>query len=225
MRPWLSLTFALLACGGPSPILEPPPEPETTADGPSVAGITLPRLPFGVSLDDEVMAGATARVVAALTMPSPRAPRGEVYEVEAWAEGELADWLRRRAEAVAEAQRALEPVRSGDDEGASVVASALLGLVYARFALDLRGLPVPEVFAADEARREAFHGALVSVAGPLWTRALDAFGSCASLASDVPGYALAPWRRYCDAEAEEAAALLPEPPSSPPPPASAQRPR
>ena len=188
-----------------------PPPLDGDEDGPrpSIAGIVLPPLPLDVEIDETAIEEGWRRAELALSMPTPRPPRGELWEVEAWADEELTGWMHRRAEAVGAAQRALEGARMGRAE-LSVVASAILGLAYSRFALDLRGIPVPEVFASDAERSRAFQAALHGATGPLWQRALDAFGSCASAAAAAPAHSLASWREFCDGEGRSAAAMLPD---------------
>lgn len=187
-------------------------EEEDEGERPSIGGIVLPRLPFDVEVDDPQLEEGWERASVALSMPTPRPPHGELWEVEAWADEELVGWMHRRAEAVGAAQRALSSARMGRAE-LSVVASAILGLAYSRFALDLRGIPVPAVFASDAARSRAFQDALHGATGPLWQRALDAFGSCSSAAAAAPAHSLEAWRRFCDDESESASAMLPEPSS------------
>jgi len=208
----LALALLLTACGGGRPPPTPPPELTRPSDAPEVtiAGIALPRMPEDVTPQSEDLRDGWELAERALTMPAPRPPTGEAWEVEAWATDELADWMRRRGEAVADVQRAFEPARHGDAEE-SVVASMLLGLAYARFALDLRGLDTPSVFSDDPARAEEYRTALERAARPLWLRALDAFGSCASVAGEQPAHHLGRWRERCDREAREASAMLPRP--------------
>jgi hypothetical protein len=213
--------FMLVSCGGRPPPTAPPALPDDMDEDArlSIAGIELPRMPLDVAPEDEELAPGWALTERALTMPTPRPPDGAAWEVEAWADEELAAWMGRRAEAVAAAQRALEPARAGHAEHA-VVASMLLGLAYSRFALDLRGVAVPDAFAADPVRAEAFRNALTTASGPLWQRALDAYGSCSSTAADEPAHSLDQWRERCDAEGREAEAMLPDPP-----PRTPERPR
>lgn len=166
-------------------------------------------MPLDVSPEDEVLAPGWELTERALTMPAPHPPAGEVWEVESWADDALGEWMRRRAEAIALAQHALDPVRHGRPRR-SVVASLILGLAYARFAMDLRGLPTPTVFADDEDRAREYREALEAAAWPVWQRALDAFGSCAAVAAEQPAHSLARWRERCDQEAREASAMLPD---------------
>ncbi len=210
----LLLLVVLCACGGRPPPVAPPPleDEDDQEERASVAGISLPRLPLDVAVDDPELEEGWQHTAQALSMPTPRPPTGEAWEVEEWADEELAGWMRRRAEAIAAAQRALETARMGRPE-VSVVASTLLGLAYSRFALDLHGISPPEVFASDTDRAQAFQAALRTAARPLWRRAVDAFGSCASVAAGAPAYTLDRWRRYCDDEIEEASAMLPDPES------------
>jgi len=202
------LVVLAFGCGAQPPPMAPPPLDDDDGPRPSIAGIVLPALPLDVEVDDVELEEGWRRTALALSMPTPRPPRGELWEVEAWADEELTGWMHRRAEAVGAAQRALESARMGRAE-VSVVASAILGLAYSRFALDLRGIPVPDVFASDADRSRAFQAALHGATGPLWQRALDAFGSCASAAAAAPAHSLASWREFCDDESRSAAAMLP----------------
>lgn len=185
-------------CGGQAPPPEAPPSisPPDEA-GAEIVGIPLPLLPADVDpLEAPIVAGWSA-VEATLLMPTPRPPEGDAGTVEAWVEEGLTPWLTRRGGALVEAQHALDIARQGA-AGPSAVASALLGLAYERFALDLRGLPSPEAFARSAEGEAAYRRALERAASPLWRRALDAFGSCASVAAGAPAHSLDRWRRFCD---------------------------
>lgn len=205
------VALLLVACGGrPPPVAPPGLEAEDLdEEGPTIAGIALPRLPVDVTPEDEPLREGWALTEQALTMPTPRPPTGEAWEVETWADDALGDWMQRRAQAIAAAQRALDPARHGRPDH-SVVASTLLGLAYARFAMDLRGLETPEVFQEDPERARAYRAAMETAAQPLWQRALDAFGSCAAVAHRQPAHSLDRWRERCDHEGREAAAMLPD---------------
>ena len=205
-----SLAAGLAACGGrPPPVAPPDLSEELDAEPPRIAGIELPRLPVDVTAEDEALAEGWALAERALTMPAPRPPGGEVWEVETWADDALADWMARRGGAIAAAQRALEAARHGRPDQ-SVVASTLLGLAYARFAMDLRGLDTPPAFVEDDVRSREYREALEAAAQPLWLRALDAFGSCGSVAAEQPAHSLERWREWCDREGREASAMLPD---------------
>ncbi|MBX3269594.1 MAG: hypothetical protein KF729_05005 [Sandaracinaceae bacterium] len=206
----LALTLALAASAcGTRPPLAPPPDvsEEVGAAPPRIAGIELPRLPIDVTPEDPALREGWSLATQALTMSAPRPPAGEPWEIETWADDALADWMRRRAEIIAAAQRALEGARQGRPDH-SVVASTLLGLAYARFAMDLRGLETPETFRDDPERASAYRAAMESAARPLWQRALDAFGSCASVANGEPAHGLGRWRERCDREGREASSML-----------------
>jgi len=178
-------------------------------DGPSIAGVQLPRLPVDVAADDPELADGWARTLATLTMPTPRPPAGDAYEVGLWADEELAQWMQRRAEAITAAQRALRPAREGAPRH-SVVASMLLGIAYSRFAMDLRGIPPPPAFAGSPERAQELRAALERAAGPVWLRALDAYGSCSSVAGAQPAHSLDRWREACDREIQGVLPMLPE---------------
>lgn len=208
--------LALTACGGRPPPIDPPPYEDLLDEDArtSIGGVVLPRMPLDVEPDDPELEEGWRRASLALSMPTPRPPSGDLAEVETWADEELSGWIHRRAEAVGAAQHALDRARMGRPE-LSVVASTVLGLAYSRFALDLRGIPTPEVFAADPDRARAFQDALRNATGPLWQRALDAFGSCSSAAGAAPAHSLEQWREFCDSEIESAAAMLPDPQPEP----------
>jgi hypothetical protein len=210
MRRTLVLAILLGGCGGPPPVA-PSSYDDLDLDDErrlSIGGIVLPRMPLDVAPDDPELEVGWDRASQALSMPTPRAPVGEDWEIEAWADEELAGWMTRRAESIGQAQRALENARQGDAEH-SVVASAILGLAYSRFALDLRGIPTPDAFARSEERARAFQEALRGASLRLWQRALDAFGSCSSVASGEPAHSLDQWREFCDVEIRNAQAMLP----------------
>lgn len=222
----IALSAALLiACGGGRPPPMAPPaldDDEAEAADVTVAGIALPRMPLEVTPESEPLADGWSAAVAAITMPTPVPPVGDDWEVESWADGPFRDWMERRTDAVQDAQRALRAAREGPREQ-SVVASMLLGLVYSRFALDLRGIQVPAVFADDPVRAEAFRNALSTAAHPLWLRALDAFGSCSSVAGGAPAHSLDRWRERCDAEIRFVSEMLPDDPPDPEPAPQGER--
>jgi len=206
----LLFSVALTACGGRPPLTPPPDlEAEQNAEPPRIAGIALPRLPVDVSPEDEELAEGWSLTEQALTMPAPRPPDGEIWEVETWADDALSDWMGRRGAAIAAAQRALDGARHGRPDQ-SVVASMLLGLAYARFAMDLRGLDTPPAFLDDSERTAQYRQAIEAAAEPLWLRALDAFGSCGSVAAEQPAHSLSRWRERCDREGREASSMLPD---------------
>ena len=208
---WYGLLASLVGCGGGRPPpAEPPPLDLEEDERPRVriGGVELPRMPYDVEPDDGELETGWARTAESLLMRTPTPPSGDEIEIDAWASAELAAWLDRRGRSVAAAQRALETARGGRPEH-SVVASMLLGLAYSRFALDVRGIATPTAFSGDPDRTAAFRAALEQAAAPLWQRALDAFGSCASVARDQPAHSLAQWRERCDAEARIAEQMLP----------------
>jgi hypothetical protein len=203
---------ALVACGPPPPIAGPSYLDLADDDDQqrlAIAGIMLPRMPVDVAPDDPELEEGWARASRALSMATPRPPAGDAIEVETWAEEELTEWITSRGRAIGEAQRALEAARVGPSPDHSVVASAILGLAYSRFALDLRGIPAPELYADDVDRAIAFRDALRRAAAPLWQRALDAFGGCSRVAGDQPAHSLDHWREFCDGEIRTASSMLP----------------
>src|SRR5690606_5604439 len=107
--------LVLLACGcggaRPPPVDPPPLDDEEDGPRPTIAGIVLPPLPLDVEIDDRELEEGWRRASVALSMPTPRPPSGELWEVEAWADEELSGWMHRRAEAIGAAQRALESAR------------------------------------------------------------------------------------------------------------------
>lgn len=208
----IAIALGLLACGRPPPVAPPLPYDDLPDEDEhaSIGGIVLPRMPLDVEPDNPELEEGWRRASLALSMPTPHPPTGEAEEVEVWADEELTGWMQRRAQAVGAAQHALERARMGRRE-VSVVASALLGLAYSRFALDLRGIPTPSIFAVEPDRAHAFQSALRNATGPLWQRALDAFGSCAGAAGAAPAHSLNQWREFCDDEMRNAAAMLPNP--------------
>lgn len=203
------LSVGALACGGAErPPTAPPPALPSPGRAPSttLAGIALPPFPEGVAADQAPLLSGWLAARQALTRALPHPPPGPLAEVEVWAAETLAPFLSARAQELRKTHRALEPARRGTREQ-SVVASAVLGTVYLRAALELRGMPAPQSLARRPADADAYRAALDAAARPLAQRAVDAFGSCASTAARAPVHVLSRWRRHCDDERRLAEAV------------------
>jgi hypothetical protein len=204
------LLLLAVGCGGARPPPVDPPAAEE-AEAFEVAGVDLPPLPYGVEEAD--LEAGLALLESLLLEAPPEPPEG--YRLEAWLAERLPLWVGDRARRLGALLEALEPARQGESEALAAVASALLGVAFERSALDLRGLPRPRGLGET---RDAFDDALARLARPLAQRAIDAYGSCASIAAGAPAYSLSRWRTHCDeaAEALTAAAGAGDPPPDPP---------
>lgn len=199
---WIGTLCVLCACGRPSPTAAPRDHLlDLDAEDPVViAGIELPPLPEDVDPADEVLAEGWRGAAQLLVASVPTVPE-QSEEASYWVEEEFANWLGSRAQATIQLQRTLEEARQ-DEPRYSVVASVLLGLIYSRFALDIRGIETPLEMEHEAVAAHTFREALIRVSQAPLRRAIDAFGSCASVAASAPAYSLARWRAYCDEQIE-----------------------
>ena len=160
----------------------------------------LPLLPRGVEPDGEPLAAGWAATGVALGPPCPVPdPSLDGAAFQRWVEGEYAAWLRARGEALAAARRALAPAEQGE-VGDYVVASALVGLLFARLAGAIDAVPLPGAIQADQGTRLRFRDAFLRTSTPLRERAIGAFGACASAAARAADRRLGGWQRFCDEE-------------------------
>ena len=165
----------------------------------------LPAPPRGIRPDEDPLAIGLARAREALEPGCPTPPDTlAAASVSAWFDAEFTGWLRGRGERLRAARLALGAGEQGS-LGAQVLASAVVGTLFARLAAEVAELPVPRAYLADEGAALRFRQALFGAAAPLWSRAIDAFGACASASVDADDASFARWQRWCDAEGERAA--------------------
>jgi hypothetical protein len=91
-----------------------------------------------------------------------------------------------------------------------VLGSALLGTLFSMLAREVQSTPLPRVIRENRTQRVLVREALLEAAAPLFRRALDGLGACASTAAGAADPTLDPWARYCD-EAIESAEQAPRP--------------
>lgn len=207
MRAALFFLCLLAACGGGAP----PPGSATSGaerteedDGLELAGITLPALPHGVSASRPPLETGIrlAQESGEIERP-PLAASATRAEVQAYVAGPLHDWMLERGRGLRDVRAALAEAEDGE-EGELVVAAAVVGVLYLRFALDLAEMPLPEAVQADAAWRLGMRNALLSAASPLFDGALSAFGACAASSVGSADPSLEAWERFCDEASIEA---------------------
>lgn len=170
----------------------------------------LPELP--TDLDPEVPplrdGLSSARDALALARPEPE-PGWDDAAFRRFVAEDYARWLRARGEALRAARTALSDAERGE-LGEHVVASAVIGVMFARFAEAIATMPLPTAIEAREGDRLRFRDAFLRTAAPLFDRAADAFGSCASASVGADDRSLGGWQRFCD-EALQRAQEAPRP--------------
>lgn len=178
-----------------------------------LGGATLPPLPRGVSLEEGELAAGLASGRRMLELARPEAGAELAPEdMQAWVQGAFAVWMRERGAALREASGHLS---LGDEAelGDYVVGSALLGTLLARFAEDLGTMPLPRAVQDDASARIRYRDAFLRAAQPLWERAADAFGACASASIRARDGRIRRWGEHCDEQVERVEAAprpLPE---------------
>jgi hypothetical protein len=211
----LVLACVLVAgCGAPqAPVHALAGEPtEHDADAePMVLGTTtLPPIPASVHETDEVVSEAL-RVTREAIVPD-RPPLDDAAsndETARYMREDFHAWLVSRARSIATARHALSAMEHGEPDE-YVLASALVGTLFAMLAREVVDTPLPRVVRGDRTQRVLVREALLEAAAPLYRRALDAFGACASTASGAADPTLEPWASYCD-DASERALEAPRP--------------
>ncbi len=212
-------SFALVAtlgCGGSSvPIVEHRLVGEPSGDDddaePFVLGaLTLPPLPVTVHASDEVV-GTALRLARDATLPErPTLDDGATDEQTArYMREDFQAWLVERARAIGAARSALSAMEHGEPDE-YVLASALVGTLFSMLAREVQETPLPRVIREDRAQRVLVREALLEAAAPLYRRALDGLGACASTAAGAADPTLDPWATYCDAAIAQAE-LAPRP--------------
>lgn len=143
---------------------------------------------------------ALAAQALALTRPEPEADLDRPG-YQTFVEEDYGRWLAARGEALGVARRALASAEHGD-AGEHAVASAVIGVLFARFAEAIATMPIPVAIESVETDRLRFRDAFLRAAVPLFDRAADAFGACASASVRSRDSTLGPWRRFCDERLE-----------------------
>jgi hypothetical protein len=162
----------------------------------------LPELPRDVDPDGDALREGLARAAEALAVGRPALDAGvDLPTFSRWVERDYARWLRERGEALRDARQLLARAERGAS-GEYVVASAVIGLLFARFAEAIASVPLPRVIENDAVARLRHRDAFLRTAAPLWDRAADAFGACASATVRAADPSLARWQRFCDERLE-----------------------
>lgn len=162
----------------------------------------LPELPRDVDPEAPPFAEGLAHVAYALSLARPDPERDlDRAGYQTFVEEDYARWVAARAEALRVARTALAPAEQGE-LGEYVVASAVLGVMLARFAEAIATMPVPASIDTVPGDRLRFRDAYLRAAAPLWDRAADAFGACASATVRSGDSTLDRWQRWCDERLE-----------------------
>lgn len=224
---YLALVLTLVAgCGSSAPPTTPhrlvgePSEDDEDAMPLVIGSETMVPLPASVHESDEVVAEAL-RLSRDATLPERPVLDDAASEEETarFMREDFQAWVVLRARAIGAARQALGQIEHGEPDE-YVLASALVGALFAMLAREVQEMPLPRVIRDDPSRRVLVREALLETAAPLYRRALDAFGACASSASGAADPTLDPWARYCD-EATERAEQAPHPVDTDPPDAGA----
>lgn len=211
----LALALAAHGCGSSTPpaahrLVGEPSEDDQDAAPLMLGSRTLPPLPVSVHASDEVVATALARSEEA-TIPSRPvlADDATVQETARYMREDFQAWLVTRARAIGAARVALGAMEHGEPDE-YVLASALVGTLFSMLALEVQETPLPRVIRDSASQRVLVREALLEAAAPLYRRALDALGACASTAAGAADPSLDAWARYCD-DATERAESAPRP--------------
>ena len=217
MRWLLTLVMTtMIGCGGSTtPIVEhrlvgEPREDDEEAVAFELGAITLPPLPATVHETDEVVANAI-RLSRDATLPERPVLSDEATDEETarFMREDFQAWMVTRARAIGAARVALREMERGEPDE-YVLASALVGTLFAMLAREVQETPLPRVIRDSGSQRVLVREALLEAAAPLYRRALDALGACSSTASGAADPTLDPWARYCD-DASERAEEAPRP--------------
>jgi hypothetical protein len=219
--PLASLALSIvLGCGGPPALStrrlegEPGTDDEDAGEPLVLGTVTLPALPASVHADDEVVHDALGLAREAAVPERPAlSDDAAAADVIAYMNTEFHDWMLSRARAIGTARTALRTMEHGDTDE-YVLASAIVGALFAMLAEEVATLPLPRSIRDDAHQRVLVREALLETAAPLYQRAVDAFGGCASSAVSSADPTLDPWATYCDA-AIRAAEEAPRPVDAP----------
>lgn len=164
----------------------------------------LPEMPHEVDPEGEALREGLALAVIAFGIARPE-PEADLDRAgyQTFVEEDYARWLGERGQALGAARRALARAESGA-VGEYAVASAVIGLLFARFAEAIAAMPLPAAIDTVPADRLRFRDAFLRAAAPLFDRAADAFGACASATVRTGDATLGPWQRFCDERLERA---------------------
>jgi hypothetical protein len=162
----------------------------------------LPRMPHEVDPEGENLKDGLALATIALDMSRPE-PESDLDRpgYQTFIEEDYARWVSSRAEALQRARAALVRAEQGE-VGEYAVASAVIGLLFARFGEAIATMPMPTAIAEVAADRLRFRDAYLRAASPLFERAADAFGACASATVRGRDSTLGRWQRFCDEQLE-----------------------
>jgi DNA-binding XRE family transcriptional regulator len=216
----LLMMITMLGCGSstapvtPHRLVGEPSDEDDELPPLALGGETLPPLPVSVHESDEVVAEALRLSRDAVLPERPTLDDAATDEETArFMREDFQAWMVQRARAIGAARTALGQMEHGEPDE-YVLASALIGTLFAMLAREVQELPLPRAIRDDASERVLVREALLEAAAPLYRRALDALGACASTASGAADPTLDPWARYCD-DATERAEQAPHPVDTP----------
>lgn len=213
---------SIAGCGGGAPSqpltrLSGEPSADGTEEPPlEIGSLDLPPLPVTVHASDEPVAEAL-RLCREATLPERPvlADDANAEQTAAFMRERFQGWVIARARAIGAARAALAQIEHGEPDE-YVLASGLVGALFALLAQEIAELPLPRIVRDDSEERVLVREALLETAQPLYRRALDALGACAGTAAGAADPSLDAWATYCD-DAIERAELAPHPVESPAP--------
>ncbi len=209
MRTWCTYASSIvfLACGGGAANTQAPaPVGRSARERTLLIGtVELPPLPPSLYANAPPLDVAVTRVEVALSLTRPPLPldaSAEAYRT--WLDNDYATWIENRGRAVRGVHDSVEPLQRADsaspDEALRrhVVASTLMGVVYADFGSEIASSPIPRAAAPDQSSRILHRDAYLRSAAQLFRRARDSFGACASACVRSADPSLDSWSRYCE---------------------------
>ncbi len=155
----------------------------------------LPGLDVPVETLGDRFAFAWRLAAEALDLRPPAPPVApDATELQAFADGPLANWLREKSRRVEAARNEWDGVAE-TGRRARVVAGAVVGLLYEDVARALLQVPIPRELRAEPEIAQVCRELVLFQARPYLTHARRAYRACA--ANAMPAERLHPWGRFC----------------------------
>jgi len=220
MRPGLTFTLTLLACGGtPEDTTSEPASVESTSGGESAPEterepipelrattpipVPQPAVPREELSEDLQTLWTRVEEVVAMRPPEPQGHTLE--EIQEWSQGPFNEWIAARVSATREVEElATNLVETQHGEAERAVGAALYGYCYEDMAASVAGAPVPDMVAEDPELLRIYVDALRAAITPTATHAFDAYVYCAEhVAENLAETDWAQWGPYCFQRAQD----------------------